>query len=211
MCRPTSLTLPSQRQPCLPAFSRISHLARPVTVTLPSKDLQDLSSCHHSHAGTQAITFFLLIMENEWTLQKLLAILPASSPRLCAAAPMASQPSLHLAWPPCLSWAPLGVAFTPLPPSWHLLSLTHEAPSPQETMSSLRAGPSVTLFRVSLKCSAGLALGPACGHPAMSLLQPRAQHSPGCTYCVERQGYQPATSSVCFHYKYHLFSVTLSG
>lgn len=36
--------------------------------------------------------------------------------------------------------------------SWHSLSLTHEAPSPQETVSSVRAGPSVTSFRVSLKC-----------------------------------------------------------
>lgn len=53
--------------------------------------------------------------------------------------------------------------------SWHSLSLTHEAPSPQESVSSLRAGPSVTSFRLSLKCSAGLALGPACGHPALLL------------------------------------------
>lgn len=116
--------------------------------------------------------------------------------------------------PSCLASSFLGSSGSRLyspSPSWHLLSLTHEAPSPQETMSSLRAGPSVTLFRVLLKYIAGLALGPACGHPAMSLLQPCAQHSPGCTYCVERQGYQPATSSVCFHYKYHLFSVTLSG
>lgn len=126
-----------------------------------------------------------------------------------------SSNSLTALTPSCLAPMPfLGSSGSRLyspSPSWHLLSLTHEAPSPQETMSSLRAGPSVTLFRVLLKCSAGLALGPVCGHPAMSLLQLRAQHSPGCKYCVERQGYRPATSSVCFHYKYRLFSVTLSG
>lgn len=154
-------------------------------VTLPSKGLQNSSTCHRSHAGVQAIGLGETLHTAD-----LSSALPASSRALLPPQP----PLIPRPHPSVLRLPELLPAAPPFPAS------SSGTRSPRPRMRSGSFFPESELAVISFGVS--LRLGPAWPTVTVleSLLRPSAWHSPGCGYSVERQGYHAAT--------YRLISVT---